>query len=52
MHKFDPELAYVKKWNPKFRDKDYPKPMVEHQSARERALKAYKQALESEGRYK
>ncbi|MEE4197092.1 MAG: deoxyribodipyrimidine photo-lyase [Bacteroidales bacterium] len=43
--KFDPELKYIKKWVPELTSKDYPDPIVEHKSARERALKKYKQAL-------
>lgn len=45
IRKFDPDLAYVKKWVPEFNSPDYPAPVVEHKSARERALKAYKNAL-------
>jgi len=45
--KFDPELSYVKKWVPEFMDPfKYPKPIVEHKMARERALKVYKKALD------
>ncbi|MEJ6980643.1 deoxyribodipyrimidine photo-lyase [Pedobacter sp. P351] len=41
--KFDPQLNYIKKWIPEFEDPFlYPKPIVEHKFARERALKAYK----------
>jgi deoxyribodipyrimidine photo-lyase len=43
--KFDPELKYIKKWIPELESNDYPKPIVEHKFARERALKTYKQAL-------
>ena len=43
--KFDPELKYVKKWVPEFQELSYPRPMVEHSFARERALNTYKQAL-------
>ncbi|MFZ4929021.1 cryptochrome/photolyase family protein [Chryseobacterium sp. Mn2064] len=40
--KFDKDLKYIKKWLPK----DYKEePIVEHTKARERALKAYKEAL-------
>ncbi len=43
--KFDPGLKYIKKWVPALESKEYPKPIVEHKFARERALKTYKQAL-------
>lgn len=45
--KFDPELRYIKKWVPEFQELSYPRPIVEHKQARERAIRAYKQALES-----
>lgn len=40
--KFDKNYDYIKKWLPEFRSKDYPKPIIEHKFARERALHAYK----------
>lgn len=43
--KFDPKMEYVKKWIPEFGTADYPEPMVDHKEARERCLKAYKEAL-------
>lgn len=43
--KFDKEGLYVKKWLPNVGEKNYPKPIVEHTYARERALQVYKQAL-------
>lgn len=43
--KFDPELKYIKKWVPEFQELDYPKPIVDHKKARERALSTYKAAL-------
>ncbi|MDZ7646423.1 MAG: FAD-binding domain-containing protein [Cytophagales bacterium] len=43
--KFDSELLYVKKWVPDLNTKEYPKPMVDHAFARERALKVYKEGL-------
>ncbi|HLN54374.1 MAG TPA: deoxyribodipyrimidine photo-lyase [Bacteroidales bacterium] len=39
--KFDPRNEYVKKWVPDFDKSTYPKPMVEHGFARERAIEAY-----------
>ncbi|NJN41418.1 MAG: deoxyribodipyrimidine photo-lyase [Flammeovirgaceae bacterium] len=43
--KFDPENNYVKKWIPEFGSQDYPKPIVDHEMARRRALDVYKRAL-------
>jgi len=43
--KFDPELKYIKKWVPELQELTYPRPIVEHKKARERALDTYKQAL-------
>ncbi|MCC8410803.1 DNA photolyase family protein [Mucilaginibacter sp. UR6-1] len=44
--KFDPKLEYVKKWVPEYADfTKYPKPIVDHKEARERVLKAFKDAL-------
>jgi deoxyribodipyrimidine photo-lyase len=43
--KFDPNLLYIKKWVPEFQDFSYPKPIVNHDFARKRALEVYKQAL-------
>jgi deoxyribodipyrimidine photo-lyase len=44
--KFDPELKYIKKWVPELNTADYPRPIVDHQMARERVLSAYKLALQ------
>jgi deoxyribodipyrimidine photo-lyase len=43
--KFDPDLRYIQKWVPEFQESGYPKPIVEHKFARERALSAFKNAL-------
>lgn len=44
--KFDPELQYIKKWVAEFDAPfKYPRPIVDHKFARERVLKAYKEAL-------
>lgn len=42
--KFDPHNEYVRKWVPDFEKSTYPKPIVEHSFARERAIEAYKGA--------
>jgi deoxyribodipyrimidine photo-lyase len=43
--KFDPDLVYIRKWIPELNTAAYPKPIVDHQYARVRVLKAYKEAL-------
>lgn len=45
-NKFDKEMIYIKRWIPEYGTDSYPAPMVEHAYARERAMKAYKKALE------
>lgn len=44
--KFDNENKYIKKWVQEYGSDQYPEPMVEHKMARERALKAFKSALD------
>ncbi|MBR9917976.1 deoxyribodipyrimidine photo-lyase [bacterium] len=39
--KFDPQNKYIKEWVKDLNEFSYPSPMVEHKSARERALEAY-----------
>lgn len=46
LKKFDKELRYVKQWVEEYGTSSYPKPMVEHKEARERALRVYKESLE------
>jgi deoxyribodipyrimidine photo-lyase len=46
--KFDKELKYIRKWVPELDSLDYPKPIVVHEVARERVLKAYSAALKDE----
>ncbi|HMQ74533.1 MAG TPA: deoxyribodipyrimidine photo-lyase [Flavobacteriales bacterium] len=43
--KFDPQLKYVKRWVPEAGSANYVQPMVVHEVARNRALKAYAEAL-------
>ena len=45
--KFDKNREYIRKWVPEFESPEYPKPMVDHKDARERALKVYKQGIEA-----
>jgi deoxyribodipyrimidine photo-lyase len=44
--KFDPELAYIRRWVPEYGTAAYPAPIVEHKMARERCLEVYKRALD------
>jgi len=43
--KFDKDLKYISKWVPEFQEFNYSKPIVDHKEARDRCLKAYKEAL-------
>lgn len=43
--KFDKDLKYVRHWVPEYGTPDYPDPIVDHASARVRAIETYKSAL-------
>lgn len=43
--KFDPDMAYIRKWIPELNTGKYPAPIVEHTFARKRAIEAYRKAL-------
>lgn len=43
--KFDPDLRYIRKWVSEFDTPTYPKPIVDHTMARNRAIETYRQAL-------
>lgn len=45
--KFDKDQKYINKWVSEYGTKDYPKEMVNHKEARERALEAFKQAVKN-----
>jgi deoxyribodipyrimidine photo-lyase len=45
--KFDPDHVYIKKWVPEYQSASYPKPMIDHKFARQRALDVYASALKS-----
>jgi len=46
LKKFDPDLAYVKKWVPEYASfGNYPAPIIDHAFARERCLAVFKKAL-------
>jgi deoxyribodipyrimidine photo-lyase len=44
--KFDPKLKYIRKWIPEVDTPEYPKPIVDHDFARKRALYTYKRGLD------
>ncbi|TFH49795.1 MAG: deoxyribodipyrimidine photo-lyase [Bacteroidia bacterium] len=44
--KFDPDKLYIKKWIPEFGTDSYPQPVVDHRSARERAVMTYRETLQ------
>jgi deoxyribodipyrimidine photo-lyase len=43
--KFDPNMEYVMHWVPEFQSSDYPRPIVDHVTARERVLRVYREGL-------
>ncbi|CAN5554547.1 deoxyribodipyrimidine photo-lyase [soil metagenome] len=43
--KFDPHNVYINKWIPEINTDSYPEPIIEHNSARERALSLFKKVL-------
>ncbi|HVI47301.1 MAG TPA: deoxyribodipyrimidine photo-lyase [Chitinophaga sp.] len=43
--KFDKDLTYIRRWIPELDTLIYPAPVVEHETARQRALAAYSEAL-------
>lgn len=47
LKKFDKELRYTKTWIPELESLDYPKPIVDHKMARERALQVYKMGIKN-----
>ncbi|MBW8360906.1 MAG: DNA photolyase family protein [Kaistella sp.] len=44
--KFDPDFIYIKKWVKELGTSAYPKPIIDHKFARERALETFKKALQ------
>ena len=49
IERFDPEYRFIHHWIPEYGTPEYPKPMVDHPSARQRALDTFKQALNEDG---
>lgn len=45
LKKFDPDLAYVKKWIPEYGTNDYPQEIVDHKEAYHRAIYTYNKAI-------
>lgn len=45
--RFDKEMKYIKRWIPGFQPDRYLPPIIDHKFARERALKVYKQGIDS-----
>ncbi|MBN2165397.1 MAG: deoxyribodipyrimidine photo-lyase [Marinilabiliaceae bacterium] len=45
LKKFDNEMVYVRKWIPEFGTPNYPKQIIDHSTARQRAIETYKKAL-------
>ncbi|SFE70246.1 cryptochrome/photolyase family protein [Thermoflexibacter ruber] len=43
--KFDKDFQYIRKWVPEFSQLSYPKPIINHEFARDRALEVYKKGL-------
>ncbi len=43
--KFDHDFKYIRKWVPEYETSAYPKPMVDHAFARNRAIETYRKAL-------
>ena len=43
--KFDKDKKYINKWVPDLQEMNYPDPIVDHKTARERCLKTYKEAV-------
>lgn len=43
--KFDKDLKYIRTWVKDFDELSYPKPMVDHKMARERAIKTYNEGI-------
>ncbi len=43
--KFDPKMEYIKKWVPEFGTDQYPEPIIENKTGKERALKTFRAAV-------
>lgn len=45
--KFDPQAEYIKKWVPELDSPSYPKPIIEHDVGRKRAIATYQKGLKN-----
>jgi deoxyribodipyrimidine photo-lyase len=43
--RFDPKMEYIRKWVPDYDKSSYPKPIVDHDFARKRAIETYKSGI-------
>lgn len=43
--KFDPKFEYIHRWVPEYEKPNYPKPIVNHEMARARAISVYRKSL-------
>lgn len=43
--KFDPQMLYIKTWVPEFGTADYPKPIIDQKTAKDKVMLAYGKAL-------
>ena len=43
--RFDPDFVYIKKWVPEYETEEYPKEIIEHRFAYQRALAFYKEVV-------
>lgn len=48
LKKFDPNEEYVRYWAPEYGNDSFPKPIVEHKYARNRAIERYKSVLKTD----
>ena len=46
--KFDRDRKYIRQWVPEYNTPEYPPPIVDHKTARARALAAYREAIKNE----
>jgi deoxyribodipyrimidine photo-lyase len=47
LEKFDKELKYTKRWVPEYGTNQYPDPIVDHQTARQKAIDTYQSVLKN-----
>jgi len=47
--RFDPDFSYIRRWVPEWEELTYPRPMVDHDQARKRALEVYGRAVKGLG---